>query len=37
LLRPAAIAVHNDGDVFRQARGVEAGVDEALEGVGIED
>ena len=32
LARPAAVAVHNDGDVLRKARGVEAVVDGALVG-----
>jgi hypothetical protein len=30
LLPPPAFAVHDDGDVFRQARGIEAGFGQAL-------
>src|SRR6266478_5219187 len=36
LLRPAAVAVHDDGDVPRQPLGVEAGGLEALKGIGGE-
>src|SRR5207248_539775 len=35
-LRPAAVAVHDDGDVVRQAGRVEAGGFQALQGVGVE-
>ncbi len=36
LLRPAAVAVHDDGDVLRQPRGVEAGLRQPLQRVGLE-
>jgi len=32
LLRPAAIAIHDYGDMIRQPLGIEAGVGETLKG-----